>query len=240
MFSDSPELFITAAHECPYLSDRKAVNLLVDPAYPMDVATYGRLLNKGFRRSGTDVYRPCCYRCHACISTRIPVKRFQPSRSQRRTWKRNQDLQVVVNHQGYKKIYTPLYLNYIRSRHAGGGMDEDSPASFANFILTAWCDTVLLEFWEGAHLLGVAVTDRMAQGLSSVYTFFDPDRGSLRGIGTFALMWQIHWAQQLGLFYVYPGYWIAESPKMNYKARFQPIEGLIDNDWVLLPSSSLG
>lgn len=237
MFSNSPELFITAAHECPYLSGRKAMNLLVDPGYDMDVATYGRLLDEGFRRSGADVYRPCCYRCQSCVSTRIPVEQFSPSRSQRRTWKRNQDLQVCINESGYRAIYTPLYLNYINSRHLGGGMDEDSPDTFANFIVTDWCDTPLLEFWHDDQLLAVAATDRLPQGLSAVYTFFDPSEGSKRGLGTFAIIWQIHWAAQLGLPYVYPGYWIAESPKMNYKTRFQPIEGLVDNHWVLLPRS---
>jgi arginine-tRNA-protein transferase len=189
-------------------------------------------LNKGFRRSGSDVYRPCCYRCQACVSTRIPVESFKPSRSQKRTWNLNQDLSVRVNQDGYREEYTDLYLRYVRSRHAGGGMDDDTPSTFANFILTDWCQTVLIEFWKDERLMAVASTDWLKQGLSSVYTFFDPEEGSERGLGTFALLWQIHWAKELKLPYVYPGYWIKESPKMNYKVRFQPIEGFVNNQWV--------
>lgn len=232
MFSDSLELYITAAHECPYLSRRKATNLLVDPGYTMDLFTYSRLIDKGFRRSGSDVYRPCCYRCQSCVSTKIPVDDFKFKRSQKRNWKRNNDLEVRVNIAGFKPEYSELYLRYIRSRHAGGGMDDDSPASFARFILTSWCETALLEFWRDDVLLAVAATDVLEQGLSSVYTFFDPDEGAARGLGTYALLWQIHWAKEQNLPYVYPGYWIAESPKMNYKIRFSPIKGFIDDKWV--------
>lgn len=232
MLSNALELYITAAHECPYLEERKATNLLVDPAFAMDTRTYSHLLNKGFRRSGSDVYRPCCYRCQACVSTRIPVESFKPSRSQKRTWNLNQDLSVRVNQDGYREEYTELYLRYVRSRHAGGGMDDDTPSTFANFILTDWCQTVLIEFWKDERLMAVASTDWLKQGLSSVYTFFDPEEGSERGLGTFALLWQIHWAKELKLPYVYPGYWIKESPKMNYKVRFQPIEGFVNNQWV--------
>jgi len=235
VLSESLELYITAAHECPYLSDRKATNLLVDPGYEMDLPTYSRLIDKGFRRSGSDVYRPCCYRCQSCVSTRIPVSDFKFKRSQKRNWKNNSDLDVRVNTSGFKPEYSALYLRYIRSRHAGGGMDDDSPASFANFILTGRCETALIEFWRDDVLLAVAATDKVKQGLSSVYTFFDPDEGVERGLGTYALLWQIHWAQEQGLPYVYPGYWIAESPKMNYKTRFSPIKGFIDDQWIDLP-----
>ena len=235
MISESLELYITASHECPYLAGNKATNLLVDPVFRMDPYTYGRLIDKGFRRSGSDVYRPCCYRCQACVSTRIAVAGFKPRRSQRRNWKRNSDLHVLVNKGGFKQEYTELYLNYVKSRHAGGGMDEDTPVSFANFILTDWCDTILLEFYEGERLLGVAATDCVPQGLSSVYTFFDSEVSMQRGLGVFAILWQIEYAKTLGLDFVYPGYWIADSDKMRYKTDFQPIEGYVNNEWVSLP-----
>lgn len=201
----------------------------------MDLPTYSRLIDKGFRRSGNDVYRPCCYRCQSCVSTKIPVNDFKFKRSQKRNWKHNNDLDVRINTSGFKAEYAHLYLRYIRSRHAGGGMDDDSPSSFARFILTGWCDTALLEFWYNDVLLAVAATDVLEQGLSSVYTFFDPDEGAARGLGTYALLWQIHWAKEQNLPYVYPGYWIAESPKMNYKSRFRPIKGFIDDQWGDLP-----
>jgi arginine-tRNA-protein transferase len=231
-------LYITAVHPCPYLPERQAVNLLVDPCYNMTGDLYGRLLESGFRRSGTDVYRPHCKGCSACVSSRIPIADFKPDRSQRRNWQRNQDLQVVVNHAGFKPLYNELYRHYIRERHAGGGMDTDSVATFAGFLVTRWCKTALVEFWDDERLLAVAAVDEMHTGLSSVYTFFDPDVGEARGIGTFAVLWQIEQARQLGLPYVYPGYWIAESPKMRYKTRFQPIEGLVNGHWVKLAPNS--
>lgn len=231
----SLNLYITAVHPCPYLSGHEAVNLLVDPCYNMTADLYGRLLESGFRRSGTDVYRPHCKGCSACVSSRISVNSFQPNRSQRRNLQRNQDLQVVIHRKRFKPEYQDLYRRYIGQRHAGGGMDNDSIATFAGFLLADWCPTALVEFWDNQHLLGVAAVDELRNGLSSVYTFFDPDAGEARGLGVFAVLWQIEYARQCGLAFVYPGYWIAESPKMCYKTRFQPIEGLVNGCWVRLP-----
>lgn len=228
-------LYITAAHPCPYLPEREATNLLVDPGYRMTPSVYEQLLQEGFRRSGSDVYRPYCKHCDACIATRIPVAEFRPNRSQRRTWQRNQDLHVVVNRRGFRPEYTSLYHRYISQRHAGGGMDSDSIGTFANFLLTPWCKSALVEFHAGAQLLAVAAVDELRSGLSAVYTFFDPVEGAQRGLGTYAVFWQIEQAKRQGLPYVYPGYWIADAAKMRYKARFQPLEGLVGGRWVRLP-----
>lgn len=234
----SLNLYITAVHPCPYLPDHQAVNLLVDPCYNMTSELYGRLLESGFRRSGSDVYRPHCKGCSACVSSRIPVDDFIMSRSQRRNWQHNQDLQVVINRGSFKPEYGELYRRYIHHRHSGGGMDTDSISTFAGFLLTRWCKTALVEFHDQERLLAVAAVDELHSGLSSVYTFFDPDEGESRGLGTFAVLWQIEQARQLGLPFVYPGYWIAESPKMRYKTRFQPIEGLVNGGWVKLAPNS--
>ncbi|MEN9503705.1 MAG: hypothetical protein RI964_2990 [Pseudomonadota bacterium] len=230
----SLNLYITAVHPCPYLPEREAVNLLVDPCFNMTASMYARLLNNGFRRSGHDVYRPHCRGCSACVSTRIPVQEFQADRSQRRNFKRNLDLQVTLNYDGFKPEYDSLYRRYIRQRHFGGGMDTDSTETFASFLLTRWCNTALVEFRDQDRLLAVATVDVLKNGISSVYTFFDPDVAVERGLGTFAVLWQIEHARALGLPYVYPGYWIAEARKMRYKTRFQPIEGLIDGVWTPL------
>lgn len=230
-------LYITAVHPCPYLPNRQAMNLLVDPCYTMTPDLYGRLLESGFRRSGADVYRPYCQHCSACISSRIAVNDFKPNRSQRRNWKHNQDLRVVVNRDGFKDEYTALYQRYIQQRHFGGGMDTDSIDTFAGFLLTPWCNTWLVEFWEQEQLVAVAAVDEVNNGLSSVYTFFDPAVSEARGLGTFAVLWQIERARQAGLMFVYPGYWIAESPKMSYKINFQPIDGLVNGTWTPLSTS---
>lgn len=224
-------LYITAAHLCPYLPERQAVNLLVDPCFYMTSALYSRLLESGFRRSGEDVYRPHCKQCQSCISTRIPVNEFQPDRSQKRNLQHNRDLLVHVNRdKAFKSEYELLYRRYIQQRHPGGGMEEDSTETFSSFLLGRWSNTLLVEFRESGRLLAVAAVDQVHNGLSAVYTFFDPEENK-RGLGTYAVLWQIQHARESGLAYVYPGYWIAESPKMQYKTRFQPIEGLINGTW---------
>lgn len=235
MLDNALELYITAVHPCPYLPERQAMNLLVNPHSVITNDEYGHLLNRGFRRSGNEVYRPCCRHCSDCISTRIPVHYFRPDRSQKRNWKRNQDLIVKVNADGFKPEYEPLYRRYVSQRHSGGGMDTDDVSDFANFLKAHWSRTVMVEVYDPlGQLLAVATTDWLQHGLSLVYTFYDPDVAKERGLGTFCILWQIHWAKELGLDYVYPGYWIADSPKMNYKTKFSPMEGLMDGRWVAL------
>lgn len=228
-------LYITSAHPCPYLTGQQAINLLVDPCYRMNPALYARLLDSGFRRSGDDVYRPHCQTCQACVSTRITVADFVPNRSQQRNWQHNRDITVHINRgEGFKPAYDTLYRHYINHRHYGGGMDADSTETFASFLLSRWCTTMLVEFYAEEQLLAVAAVDELSSGLSSVYTFFDPQVSQKRGLGTYAVLWQIAFAQMQGLPYVYPGYWIKASPKMRYKTQFQPIEGLINGQWQAL------
>jgi len=234
MISDPIELYITSAHECPYLEGRQAMNLLVDPSRVMDAPSYVRLLKQGFRRSGGEVYRPCCRQCSACVSTRIPVQAFKPSRSQKRALKANTDIVVRINRSGFRPEYESLYQRYIQARHAGGGMDDDPVNTFAHFVTSPWSTTVFMEFYLDEALIGVAVTDELQSSLSLVYTFFEPELSRKRSLGVFAILKQIEWAQEQSMTHVYPGYWIAESEKMNYKTRFQPIEGYIDGHWVAL------
>jgi len=231
-------LYVTAAHPCPYLPERQAVNLLVDPYSTMDTRLYSRLIHNGFRRSGNDVYRPHCQSCSDCVATRIPVGQFRPNRSQRRSLQQNQDVQVTVAREGFKPEYDELYRRYIGERHAGGGMDADSSETFAGFLLTDWCNTFMLEFRHEGKLLAVATVDELDSGLSLVYTFFDPAEGQRRGLGTFAVLWQIEYARQRGLTFVYPGYWIRDCRKMSYKTHYQPIEGLVNGVWVGLEKQS--
>lgn len=230
----SLRLFATYEHACPYLPDKSSVNAVVDPNLKMSVSVYNKLLDDGFRRSGVQVYRPYCPDCNACVSTRIPVAEFALSKNQKRVWKRNQDLSVVENHQGFKPEYKTLYATYLYSRHPDGEMAADEVESFADFVETEWCDTFYYEFWLADKLVSVAAVDKLTSGLSAVYTFFEPEVAKERSLGTFSLLWEINQAQQMGLPYVYPGYWIEESRKMNYKTRFQPIEGRMGGKWVRL------
>ena len=169
------------------------------------------------------------------MPVRIPVQRFAPDRSQRRAWSRHRDLVVIEQPLEFFEEHYQLYQRYQAARHSGGGMDLDNREQYSHFLLQSHVDTRLVEFREHGALRMVSVIDRLSDGLSSVYTFYEPDhpRGAL---GTYGILWQIEAARRLDLAHVYLGYWIAESPKMAYKSRFRPLEALIDGDWVPLPA----
>ncbi len=221
-------------HPCSYLPGLIARNAVVDPSYEMTPEIYDYLIQNGFRRSGEQVYRPYCHTCEECITTRIPVNEFKRSRSQKRNWKRNQDLVVKINDKGFKPSYLALYQKYLESRH-----DSYDFEGVESFLIADWCDIIFIEFHSltktgDTELIGVAVTDVIKSGYSAVYTFFDPEEGNKRSLGVFAVLWQIDYAMKQKLEYVYPGFWIKDCRKMNYKTRYQPIEGLQRGKWISL------
>ncbi len=228
------KIFPTGMHPCSYLPGLIARNAVVDPDYKMTPKVYDYLIQNGFRRSGEQVYRPYCHTCEECITTRIPVAKFKRSRSQKRNWKQNQDLHVKVNTDGFKDEYLPLYQKYLESRH-----DSRDYEGVESFLVADWCDIQFIEFYstdekDELKLIGVAVIDVIKSGYSAVYTFFDPDEGNKRSLGVYAVLWQIETARENGLQYVYPGFWIKDCRKMNYKTRYQPIEGLQRGKWIPL------
>lgn len=235
-------IFPTGMHPCSYLPGLIARNAVVDPAYEMNPDVYDYLIQNGFRRSGSQVYRPYCHTCEECVTTRIPVARFTRSRSQKRNWKVNQDLKIKINKGKFRDAYLPLYQSYLVERH-----ESQDHEGVENFLVADWCDIQFIEFYslqedEGTDnkvekLIGVAVIDVVNSGLSAVYTFFDPEEGNRRGLGVFAILWQLEYAKSLKLDYVYPGFWIKDCRKMNYKTRFQPIEGLQRGKWSILEKS---
>lgn len=226
--------YASPPHECAYLPEREAVTLFADPYAPMDPEGYDKLLAYGFRRSGKYIYRPRCPDCRACISVRVPVAEFRPDRSQRRTWRANQDLEVIVRDDAYREEHFALYRRYMRHRHPGGGMDVTDPAAYSDFLSCPWGDTRFVEFREEERLLAVAVIDQVPHALSAVYTFFEPETAH-RGLGTHAILWQIETARRQGRPWVYLGYWLEESPKMAYKDRFRPLEALQHGVWQRRP-----
>ena len=234
MKSEVIRLFQTLPHACGYFAERTAQNLVIDPASPHLPQIYDVALSKGYRRAGGHVYRPHCHGCRACIAARIPVAAFTPDRSQRRCFARNADLEVRIEPAGYRADYFELYQRYLAARHAGGGMDDPEPEDFARFLYTGWSPTRFVEMRDAGRLLGVAVTDFSSNGLSAVYTFFDPQQRQ-RGLGTYAILRQIELARERGLGHVYLGFWIAGHPKMDYKARFRPLELLGAEGWQAAP-----
>ncbi len=225
-------LYATPSHECSYLPGNDATTLFVDPEFPKDAGIYTLLSRNGFRRSGEHVYRPNCESCVACVPVRVPVEDFRPRRSHRRALRDNQDLRVVRREGTFNEEHFQLYSEYLGARHADGGMDNPTRKQYREFLLSSWADTVLCEFRLGERLIAVAVADHLTDGLSAVYTFFDPDY-SRRGIGTFSILWQIEETRRLGLQWLYLGYWIENSPKMLYKQEFQPQERFVDGHWHL-------
>lgn len=233
----SPDIFLSMPHPCSYLSGKTATTLFIDPRFPLTDEHYATFMRLGFRRSGDLIYRPHCGDCNACVPVRIPVARFAPTRGQRRVWKKNQDLRITAHPPTYAQEHFDLYVRYQSERHPGGGMDDTDAQKYLNFLVSRRIDTMFYEMRAGNRLVAVVVVDQLSDGLSAVYTFYDPAEAR-RGLGTFAILWEIEHARRLQLPWVYLGYWIAESRKMSYKMNFQPMEAYRNGHWLELTSAA--
>lgn len=234
MQTENIRVYLSTSHACPYLPGQTATSLIIDPALRADHHRLTQLTLNGFRRSGELIYRPHCTDCRACVSVRVPVDQFRPNRAQKRLLRRNADVTVRAVAPTYRQEHFDLYFRYQSSRHPDSDMCDRDPEKYRQFLINHARNTVFFEFYADDELFAVSVVDELMDGLSAVYTFFEPTQ-SKRGPGTFAILWEIDEVERSGMDWLYLGYWIDACDKMSYKTNFRPIEGFRDGEWHRLP-----
>ncbi|MCP4881701.1 MAG: arginyltransferase [Gammaproteobacteria bacterium] len=217
--------FPTPDSVCSYLPERESRSVFLHPDQSLDHNLYNQLNLLGFRRSGNHLYRPWCEGCQACKSVRVKTAKFVMSRNQRKVIKRNMDLKIEWCLPEASDEYYQLYKIYIEQRHQDGDMYPPSKEQFKSFLCQppAGIDNRFLCFRQNDKLLAVAVVDFLLDGISAIYTFYDPSEDA-RSLGKLAILWMINWAQKQQFPHVYLGYWIDDCRKMSYKAEYQPQE----------------
>ncbi len=227
-----PQFFYTTAPlPCPYLAGRTERKVVTEITGIDAEALHDRLSRAGFRRSHNIAYAPVCPSCQACVPIRIDTARFQPNRTQRKVERANADLEAFEVPARATAEQFQLFQRYQQHRHGAGDMASMSFYDYRAMVEDTPIDTCVIEFRDGAdRLVGACLTDRLGDGLSAVYSFFAPglDR---RSLGTYAVLWLIRQARAQGMPHVYLGYWVPESRKMAYKARFRPAEILTGGTW---------
>lgn len=224
-------MYITHPHPCSYLGDQEASTLFVDPEVPITLDLYSRASEIGFRRSGDHIYKPKCANCNACIPMRVNAGRFRPGKTQKRILKKNRSLTFTkISNIRNDACYT-LYERYINLRHNDGDMYPPSREQYDSFLQEIDGITHYYAIREEDRLLAIAVTDQLKNGLSAIYTFYEPGLEE-RSLGTYAILKQIELCRELGLPYLYLGFWIKDCRKMNYKTRFRPFQMYTQNRWI--------
>ena len=235
-----PRFFVTTPSPCPYLPGRTERKVFTELSGPHASELNDALGRIGFRRSQAVAYRPSCQGCSACVSIRVVADDFAPSATQRRLLRRHSDLVVSACKPWTTEEQFDLLRRYLGARHPGGGMADMDEFDFADMVEQTPVKSFVIEYREPAgrdgrpgRLVGACLTDVLNDGLSAVYSFFDPELAP-RSLGTLMILWLIRRAHELGLPYAYLGFWIAQSDKMSYKAAFRPAEIFTKDGWTSL------
>ena len=232
-----PRFFVTTPSPCPYIKGKTERKVFTELSGHHSGELNDALGRIGFRRSQNVAYRPSCIDCSACISVRVVTGEFQPNASQRRVMRRNADLEVTACKPWTTEEQYELLRRYLKQRHPGGGMVDMDEGDFADMIEQSPVKTYVIEYREPSEggrpgrLVGACLTDQQTDGLSMIYSFFEPDNKERSGLGTYIILDHIIRAGRAGLPYVYLGYWVESSRRMAYKARFRPLERLGPNGW---------
>lgn len=225
------EYFITPEHACSYIPQKSSKMIFLDPKHKIDVVTLSELSRVGFRRSGDFLYRPECHQCRQCLSSRVVASDFQMNSQQQKTWKRNQDLTMhIVHAPQINEEHYRLYEKYICARHVDGDMYPPSREQFDLFLLKNAQTSFFVELRKENQLLSVSACDVLDDGISAIYTFFEP-KEHRRSLGVFSILKQIEYVNSIERQYLYLGYWVPHSKKMSYKNQYLPCEILVDNMW---------
>jgi arginine-tRNA-protein transferase len=231
--------YYSAPAPCPYIEGRTERRIFADLSGPNASFSYDLLSEAGFRRSLGFAYRPACPGCNACVPVRIPVREFEYARAWHRVRDINADLVCEWSRNRATAEQFSLFEDYQRVRHGEGDMAQMDFNDYRTMVEIGAIDSAILEMRDSdGRLLGACLTDRMARGYSAVYSFFDPTQ-KRRSLGSYAILWLIGQAVVEGLDHVYLGYWIADSRKMAYKARFRPLEALTRDGWRRLENAAV-
>jgi leucyl-tRNA---protein transferase len=231
---DNPQFYMTSPSPCPYLPEREERKVFTHLVGSNAKLLNNALTQSGFRRSQTIAYKPACEQCRSCVSVRVLVDTFAPSRNLRRVLDRNPDILVEARPPIATEEQYNLFHRYLMERHHDGGMMSMTLFDFGTMIEETHIDTRVIEYrHQTGKLLGVCLTDILADGLSMVYSFYEPVE-TRRSFGSYMVLDHIKRARRLGLSYLYLGYWVEGSAKMAYKSRFMPQERLLNGEWTLI------
>jgi len=239
-----PRFFVTTPAPCPYLAGRTERKVFTELSGENASEMNDALGRIGFRRSQGVAYRPSCADCSACVSVRVVANEFKPNATQRKTLRRNADLEITACKPWTTEEQFALLRRYLAARHPGGGMADMDEVDFADMVEQTPVNSWVIEYREPSvggrpgRLIGACLTDQQGDGLSMIYSFFEPDHADRPGLGTFIIMDHILRSARAGLPYVYLGYWVKGSARMQYKVRYQPIERLGPSGWARFEPNS--